>query len=111
MIYTFKINTTNVDKLNNRIKDFCKYHDIELSKEHIKKLAHAIHNDSYMQVDEVQASSEDGAWDKVDDTRVIEELEITDVDCSDEEEREERARARYEAMQEDRYMDYVRGID
>ena len=105
MIYTFKINTTDSRKLKEHIETYLTKNNLSLPKEHIEKLSYYIHEKSYMYVDEVKSNNEDSAFEKVDDTRVIEELEITDIDYSDEIEAEERARAKYEAMQEDRAME------
>lgn len=111
MIYTFKINTNNLKTNIETITKYCQARNIDLSPTDIRSISKLINDKSYMYVDEVKASSEDNAWDKVDDTRVIEELEITDIDYSDEIEAEEKAKAHWEALEEDRYMDYVRGID
>lgn len=111
MIFTFKINTTTTDNLNKIIQDYLTKHNLDLPKADIQKLSFYIHDKSYMFVDEVQASNEESSWEKIDDTRLLEELEITEISDEDEQEAEQRAKDRWEALEEDRYMDYVRGID
>lgn len=110
MIFTFSINTTDSHKLKEQIETYLEKHNLCLPKEDIQKLAYYIHDKSYMYVDKVCANNEDSAFDKVDDTRVIEELEITEVDYSDKQEAEEHARAIYEAQQEDIAMERAKGI-
>lgn len=105
MIFTFKINTTETRRIKECIETYCIKNNINFPKENIEKLANCIHEKPYMFVDEVCANCEDDAWDKVDDERVIEELEITEVDDSDEIEADERAKARWESLQEDIAME------
>lgn len=105
MIYTFKLNTNNLKTNIETITKYCQARNIDLSPTDIRSISKLINDKSYMYVDEVKANSEESAFEKVDDTRVIEELEITDIDDSDEYEAEQRALAHYEAMQEDRAME------
>ena len=105
MIYTLKINTTDSRKLKEQIETYCSKNNIDIPKEHYEKLAYYIHDKSYMYVDEVKADSEESAFDKFDESRIIEQVEITDINDSDEYEAEQRALAHYEAMQEDKAME------
>lgn len=105
MIYTFKLNTNNLKTNIETITKYCQARNIDLSPTDIRSISKLINDKSYMYVDEVKAENEDSAFEKVDDTRVIEELEITDTDYSDEVEVEERARAKYEAYLEDKAIE------
>lgn len=59
----------------------------------------------------IKANEEENAWEKLSEDFINTEefeddIEMVDVDDSDEYEAEQRAKARYEAKLEDEYMDY-----
>lgn len=63
---------------------------------------------------EIQSHSEENAWEQLEEyinTEHFEKnIELLRVDGSDEQEAKERARDRYEALQEDRAVEMARGI-
>lgn len=108
MKYTFNLNTNDFTATKNTVKKFCEENDITITDEQIEKLSSQIHNSSNFYIS-VKAKEDDLAWENLEEeinTEVLQDyLEIADVDDSDEYEREERARARYEAELEDRAME------
>lgn len=109
MIFTFKNNTTNTDNLRKEIKKFVDNEHIQMSDSQIHLLAIRLHEKSYSHLTDVVASDEERAFEKMFEQIEIDDfgddIEITDIDDSDEVERDERARARYEEYLEDKAME------